>query len=65
MDGKNQYESAANSYIMAMALANRMLEMKLITKKEFVSFEEEMRQKYGLSKRSFYRDNHLQTVRKL
>ena len=46
-------------YLATMAIAGRMLDQGLITKKEFLSFEERMCQKYGLPKRSIYRDYHL------
>ena len=46
-------------YVAAMTLANQMLDNGTITRKEFLTFEEKMRQKYGLSECSLYRDFHL------
>ena len=46
-------------YMASMALANRMLESATITLKEFLAFEDKMRQKYGLPECSLYRDFHL------
>ena len=46
-------------YMAAMTLANRMLDSESITLKEFLSFEDKMRQKYGLPECSLYRDFHL------
>ena len=51
--------SSVISYISAMALATDLLEQKSITRKEFLSFEGKMREKYGLPKCSIYRDFHL------
>ena len=46
-------------YMAAITLANRLLEQALLTRREFLAFEEKMRQKYGLPKCSLYRDFHL------
>ena len=46
-------------YMAAMATADRMLDSGMITRKEFLVFEEKMRLKYGLPKCSLYRDFHL------
>jgi hypothetical protein len=44
-------------YMSSMALADRLYCQRLISKKEFLAFEEKMRQKYGLEKASIYRDS--------
>ena len=49
-------------YLSSMALAGRMLDRKLIGRREFVSFEEKMRVRYGLEKGSIYRDHRLLCV---
>ena len=49
-------------YLSSMTLAGRMLDRKLIGRREFVSFEEEMRVRYGLEKGSIYRDHRLLCV---
>jgi len=49
-------------YLLSMALAGRMLDRKLIGRREFVSFEEKMRVRYGLEKGSIYRDHRLLCV---
>ena len=46
-------------YLAAMALANQMLDNALITLKEFLTFENSLRLKYGLQECSLYRDFHL------
>ena len=46
-------------YVAAMTMAGRMLENGTVTRKELLSFEEKMRQKYGLPVCSLYRDLHL------
>lgn len=46
-------------YIGTMTLAGRLLDKGLITRKEFLAFEERLRAKYGLDKNSIYRDFHL------
>ncbi len=50
------------SYLSTMALADQMLEKKLIGRKDFLAFEESMREKYGLVKNSIYRDRNLLAV---
>ena len=47
------------NYLAAMTLADQMLESGTITRKEFLAFENKMRQKYGLPECSLYRDFHL------
>ena len=49
-------------YLSSMTLAGRMLDRKLIGRREFVSFEEKMRVRYGLEKGSIYRDRRLLCV---
>ena len=49
-------------YLSSMTLAGRMLDRKLIGRREFVSFEEKMRVRYGLEKASVYRDHRLLCV---
>ena len=49
-------------YLSSMTLAGRMLDRKLIGRREFVSFEEKMRVRYGLEKGSIYRDHRLLCV---
>ena len=49
-------------YLSSMTLAGRMLDRKLIGRREFVSFEEKMRVRYGLEKSSIYRDHRLLCV---
>jgi len=49
-------------YLSSLALAARLLNQALINKKEFCSFEERMRVKYGLEKNSIYRDHRLLCV---
>ena len=46
-------------YMAAFTLANRLLEQALLTRREFLVFEEKMRRKYGLPECSLYRDFHL------
>ena len=46
-------------YMAAITLANRLLEQALLTRREFLTFEEKMRRKYSLPKCSLYRDFHL------
>ena len=46
-------------YMAAMAIAGRMLDSGMITRREFLVFEEKMRLKYELPKCSLYRDFHL------
>ena len=53
------YHTAIISYVTAMAMAERMLDQRMITKKEFLAFENKMLQKYKLSPHSLYRDLHL------
>ena len=53
------YNSAIIPYITAMSVAGRMLDQRVITRKEFLTFENKMLQKYGLPKCSLYRDFHL------
>ena len=50
------------SYLVAVTLAGRMLDRRLISRKEFAAFEEKMRLKYGLEKGSIYRDHRLLCV---
>ena len=49
-------------YMCTMTLARRLLGRGLIARKEFVSFEEKMRVRYGLDKTSIYRDHRLLCV---
>ena len=56
---KALYDTAIISYVTAMAMAERMLDQGMITKKEFLVFENKMLQKYELSPHSLYRDFHL------
>ena len=42
-------------YINAMTMAKTLRARSLITKKEYIAFEEMTREKYGLSKGSIYR----------
>ena len=49
-------------YLSAMTVAGRLLDRGLIARKEFVSFEEKMRIRYGLEKTSIYRDHRLLCV---
>ena len=44
-------------YLSSMALADRLLCRKLISKKELFAFEEKMCLKHGLEKTSIYRDS--------
>ena len=46
-------------YITTMAMADKLLEQALITKREYHAFEEKMRRKYNLHTNSIYRDNNL------
>ena len=46
-------------YIGTMTLAGRLLDKGLITRKEFLAFEERLRAKYSLDRNSIYRDFHL------
>ncbi len=52
-------DDAVIRYITSMALSSRMLDESVITRHEFLAFEEKMRLKYGLSKHSLYRGFHL------
>lgn len=49
-------------YLSTMMLAGRLLDRSLIARKEFASFEEKMRVRYGLDKTSIYRDHRLLCV---
>ncbi len=49
-------------YMCTMTLVGRLLDRGLIARKEFVSFEEKMRVRYGLEKTSIYRDHRLLCV---
>ena len=49
-------------YLSAMTLAGRLLDRGLIARKEFASFEEKIRVRYGLDKTSIYRDHRLLCV---
>ena len=51
--------SSLPHYLTAMALANRLLKQKVITRKEFLAFEKSMQLKYGLPEKSIYRDLRL------
>ena len=53
MDNNNIY------YVTAMTIAGSMLDSGMITRKEFLVFEEKMRLKYEIPKCSLYRDFHL------
>ena len=44
-------------YLSSMALADRLLCRKLISKKEYFAFEEKMCLKHGFEKTSIYRDS--------
>lgn len=46
-------------YVGAMAMAGKLLDKGLIGRREFLSFEEGLRVKYGLDKNSIYRDYRL------
>ena len=46
-------------YLATMALANKMLDDSIITRREFLAFEKRIREKYGLPECSLYRDIHL------
>ena len=46
-------------YVTAMTIAGSMLDSGMITRKEFLVFEEKMRLKYEIPKCSLYRDFHL------
>ena len=46
-------------YLATMALANKMLDDSIITRREFLAFEKRMREKYELTECSLYRDFHL------
>ena len=46
-------------YLATMALANKMLDDSIITRREFLAFEKRMREKYELPECSLYRDIHL------
>ena len=46
-------------YVTAMTMAGSMLDSGMITRKEFLAFEEKMRLKYEIPKCSLYRDFHL------
>ena len=58
-ESKVEYNSVIIPYIRAMAMAERMLDQRMITKKKFLAFEDKMLQKYKLSPHSLYRDLHL------
>jgi len=45
-------------YVTAMTMAGSMLDSGMITRKEFLVFEEKMRLKYEIPKCSLYRDFH-------
>ena len=59
VESKTVYNSTVIPYITAMAIAGRMLDQGVITRKEFLLYENKMLQKYGLPKCSLYRDFHL------
>ena len=46
-------------YMAAMTMVNQMLDSGMITRNEFLAFEEKMFKKYELPKCSLYRDFHL------
>ncbi len=56
---KVAYNSTVIPYVTTMAMAGRMLDQGMITRKEFQVFENKMLQKYGLPECSLYRDFHL------
>ena len=58
-ESKEAFNSAIIPYITAMSVAERMLDQSMITRKEFLAFENQVFQKYGLPKHSLYRDLHL------
>ena len=47
------------NYILTITMANKLLDNSIITRKEFLVFEEKMRLKYNIPKCSLYRDFHL------
>ena len=53
------YHNHIIRYMAAITLANRMLDQALLTRREFLAFENKMHQKYGLPECSLYRDFHL------
>ena len=43
-------------YLLSMAIGHTLLDRKLLKKNEFLAYENIMREKYGLSRASIFRD---------